>query len=238
MTSSTTKPAPHPFGACRDQLKDLCSYCKAARTNPPDCICEHVHASVSWCKSKEVSRGAVPENERLYPASTPSLVETPRPAHFHKHPDDTYSACDCAEAAVDPPSLVSPSQQEPDILEKQSYCDVCRERGITQPVYDGQYSIVCHKHEDDPKNPIAASAAVSPTLSEQSPFSEDWPVSIWKQDGNDLDRWPMFQVRLLDDENLVLKEIRGDRQKAEQFAKNINKRLAEAYSLATRQETK
>jgi len=39
------------------------------RLNPTDCDCEHIHASHPSCRSKEVSRGAVREEERLFPAA-------------------------------------------------------------------------------------------------------------------------------------------------------------------------
>jgi hypothetical protein len=42
--------------------------------NPSDCDCNHQHASHSFCRSKEPSRGMIPENERVYPAAQPSQV--------------------------------------------------------------------------------------------------------------------------------------------------------------------
>jgi hypothetical protein len=37
--------------------------------NQKDCDCEHIHASHPSCRSKAVSKGAVPESERIFPAS-------------------------------------------------------------------------------------------------------------------------------------------------------------------------
>jgi hypothetical protein len=62
--------ARYEMPAERERIKRLAaSYAaEADDRNPPDCICEHVHASCTYCQSKAISQGAVKESQRLHPA--------------------------------------------------------------------------------------------------------------------------------------------------------------------------